>query len=155
MNRWARIVWSLALVATLGWIGVGVHGYRVADQPALHLHTLGAFVALLALVLAHGWMAIFALVSRGLVARAAGVPPRALAAACRATLVAGTLAVAIALAQFALSSALYPERFTARAHALAAGASLIALVGALAFEARALAVHAREVAALERAPEAC
>jgi hypothetical protein len=155
MNRWAKIVWSVALAATLGWIGVGLSGYRVADQPTLALHTQAALVALLALLLAHGWMVVFALVSRRLVARAAGAAPRALAAACRTTLAAGFFAVSVALAQFALSNALFPARLVARSHALAAAASLVVLIAALVVEARALAAHARAVAALDRTPGAC
>jgi hypothetical protein len=155
MNRWAKIVWTLATLGTAGWVGVGLHGYRVADQPTLGLHTLGAFAALLVLLLAHGWMAIFALASRRLVARAAGGAPPALARACRATLFAGVLAMAAAGAQFWLSNALYPARLVARDHALAAAGSIVVLLAALVVEALALGAHARTVERLDRVASAC
>jgi len=152
MNGWARIVWSLGLAATLGWIGAGAFGYRVVDQATLGLHTLASFAALLALLLAHGWMAVFALTSRNLVARVAGATSPALASACRATFLAGVLAILAASAQFSVSNALFPSRLAARTHAAAAAASIVVLVAALAVQARGLAAHGRAIAELDRAP---
>lgn len=146
MNRWANIVWSIALVATLGWLGAGALGYRVHDQRSLTIHTLASFVALLALLLAHGWMAVFALASRRFVARASGSDSPALASAGRAVLFVSLLAIVAALAQFTVSNALFPARLKAKGHAQAAALSASAIALALVVEMRALRRHARAVA---------
>ena len=111
MNRWARIVWSLGLAATLGWIGAGAFGYRVVDQASLGLHTLASFAALLALLLAHGWMrcshSLRATRGAGCRACRQGSLPRC------GTFLAGVLAIVVASAQFSVSNALFPSRLAA------------------------------------------
>ena len=149
MNRWAKIVWTMSAVAAAGWIGAGALGYRVEDQRTLAIHTLASFVALLALLLAQVWMAVFALASRALVARATGERDRALASAARRLLFASVLAVAAATAQFTVSNALFPAKLRAESHGRAAAASILVVVAALVVEARALRGHGRTIEEIE------
>lgn len=149
MNRWARIVLALSAAATLAWIGAGAMGWRVADDATLAQHTLVSYLVLLALVLTHGWVVAFAIVSnRLLVARAAiGAGARAqLARAGRIAVGAALAAVGAALALFLVSNALYPARLAERSHAIAGGASTAVLVVAWIAEWRALSRHGRELA---------
>ncbi len=148
MNRWARIVWSIALVGSLGWLGAGALGYWVEDQETLVLHTLASFLALLVLVLAQVWMAVFVIASRRLVARATGSDSPALASAARAVLLVSLIAIVAVCAQFTLSNALFPARLEPKQHAQAAAVSMAALALALIVEARALRAHARAVSTM-------
>lgn len=149
MNRWATIVFALALVAAAAWVATGVYGFRVIDRETFALHALVAYGALLALVLTQAWFALFALASRALVRRAVGRDTAELVRAARAILAASLLAIAACAAHFTASSALFPSGQSARTHALAALGSLVALVVALAVEARSLRLHARAAARLE------
>lgn len=151
MNRWSKIVLALTTVATAAWIGVGAYGFRVADEESFARHTLVAFVALLALVFSHGWIAVFAAVSPGMIRRQAGGGAEfpGLRAARRFALPAAVLAILAAVAQFVVSNALYPSRLNRRAHLLAAAASAVILIVAVCFEALALRRHGGAVAALD------
>jgi len=152
VNRWARIVLTLAALATLAWIGAGAMGWSVVDDSTLARHTLVSFLVLLALVLTHGWVALFVVVSSRLVGRRATIDleaRRQLALARRASLVAAIAAVAAALALFLLSNALYPTRLLARPHALAAAAATAVLVVAWIAELRALKRHGRALSTVE------
>ena len=148
MNHWARIVLALSLAATLGWIAAGVLGYRVDDARTLAIHTLVSFAALLALVLVHGWVVVFSVVSvRLLRGRVEPLGPEVamLVRARNVAAVAGGAAIACALVQFTVSNALFPARLPPRQHALAAGLSLVVLLAAWAAEAVALTWHGRAV----------
>jgi hypothetical protein len=146
VNRWSRIVLAISLAATLAWIAAGALGYRVHDARTLAIHTLVGFAALLALLLVHGWVVVFSVVSVRLLRahvepfgplRMELVRTRNLAA------VAGVAAIVTVLLQFTVSNALFPARLQPRQHALAAGLSLVVLVAAWAAEAVALARHGR------------
>jgi hypothetical protein len=150
VNRWAKIVWTMSAAAAVGWIGAGALGYRVEDQRTLALHTLASFVALLALLLTQVWMAVFALASRTLVARATGGRDRALASAARWLLLASLFAIGAATAQFTISNALFPAKLRAKSHAQAAAASIVVVFAALVVEARALRGHGRTIEEIER-----
>jgi hypothetical protein len=152
VNRWARIVLALSAAATLAWIGAGAMGWRVVDDSTLAQHTLVSFLVLLALVLTHGWVAFFVVVSSQLVGRRATISDQALrqlSLARRVSLAAAFAAVAAALALFLLSNALYPARLAARPHALAAGAATAVLVAAWIAELHALKRHGRALAKAE------
>ena len=146
MNRWAKIVMTLAALATSGWVAAGALGFRVRDDSSLALHTLVSFSALLALVLLHSWVAVFAAWS------AIGLrpfAPRGAAAAvelrriARRTLVASAAAVLVGGAQFVVSNLLYPAHLSPSAHGFAGAASAIVFALVLVVEARALAAHGR------------
>jgi uncharacterized membrane protein len=149
MNRWSRIVWWLAIVSTAGWIAGGLLGYRAVDQLTLARHTLTSLVALLALILCHSWIALFSLVSRGLLSRTGAEIDRQLRSAIGIAAVAATVAIVAAVAQFTVSNALFPARLEATRHAIAGGSSVLVLVLALVFEGRALARHGAAVRTLE------
>ena len=152
MNRWARIVLALAALATLGWVLAGASGWSVADDATLARHTLLSYLVLLALILTHGWVAVFAVASNRLVARRATLPGtarRELSRARLAAFAAACSAVAATLAQFLISNALYPARLVARPHAIAGWATTGILVLAWIAERRALTRHGRALAALE------
>lgn len=141
MNRWGRIVWSLAALATAAWLASGLAGYRVADLPTLARHTLLAFSALLALALAHLWVAVYVVVFERLMRERVGVgaaEASALKAARRWGLGGAAIALVAAVAQFTSANALYPARLDPAWHAGAGFATLVALGAALAFEAAAL-----------------
>ena len=151
MNRWGRIVLALSALATLAWAGAGLTGRSVVDDPTLARHTLLSFVILLALVLTHGWVAVFALVSGSLLRRR--VEPgmetaRQLTRARRLAVVAATVAVAVALAQFLVSNALYPARLKAGQHGMFGWASVVVLALAWLAERSALARHGSTLATL-------
>jgi hypothetical protein len=151
MNRWARIVLALSAFATVGWTASALAGYRVDSDATLARHTLFAFAVLLALVLTHGWVAVFALVANPLVRRRAALPAataRALAAARRLAVAAAVVAIAAALAQFLAANALDPARLRAAPHAFAGWASVALLVLAWLAERHALARHGRALATL-------
>ena len=152
MNRWARIVLALAALATLAWAGAGEMGRSVVDDATLAQHTLASFLVLLALVLTHGWVAVFSLVSNRLVGRRVALDAEArrdLAGARRVACVAACVAVAAALAQFLVSNALYPARLVARPHAMLGWATTAALVLAWLAELRALTRHGRVLARVQ------
>jgi hypothetical protein len=152
VNRWARIVLALSAFATLAWIGAGATGWRVVDDSTLARHTLVSFLVLLALVMTHGWVALFVVVSSRLVRRRATIPGEALrqlALARFVSLIAAVAAVVAALALFVMSNALYPARLAARPHALAAAAATAVLVAAWIAELRALDRHGRALSTVE------
>jgi len=146
MNRWGRIVMALASLATAAWIGAGALGYDVVDGGTLARHTLLAFSALLALVLCHAWIAVYLLVAERLVRAANAAAAAALARSRRLGVAAAALAVTATIAQFTSANALYPARLDARWHALAALATVVVLVLALALERSALAAAGRSAA---------
>jgi hypothetical protein len=157
VNRWARIVLTLAALATAGWIAAGVAGYTVASDDTLARHTLLAFSALLALLLTHAWVAVFAAASaralRGRHSEASGAALVELVKAARLAAGGASVAIAAAVLQFTLSSALYPGRWPPRAHALAGLFATVLLVAALLIEARALRRHERAARALAEATD--
>ena len=77
--RFGRIMLAVEVVATLGLVATGIHGYLAVDVETegvgLRNHVLAGLVALLVFVLAHGWVLIY-LVGMGRLlrreARAAG-----------------------------------------------------------------------------------
>lgn len=151
MNRWARIVLAMSALATLAWAGAGFAGRSVVDDPTLARHTLLSFLVLLALVLTHGWVAVFAVVSGRLLRRRLTPPAqiaRRLARARWLAVAAATLAVAAALGLFVISNALYPARLQARPHGLLGWASVAALVVAWLAERHALTRQERALAML-------
>jgi hypothetical protein len=141
MNRWGRIVVFLSAVAGVAWAGAGLLGYRVVDAASLARHTLFSFSALLALVLAHCWVAVYLLTLERLLARRAAIvepDAAALARARRRGLSGALLAIGAVVAQFSTANALYPGRIEPRWHALAGLASVLALLAALWLETGAL-----------------
>jgi hypothetical protein len=151
MNRWARIVLALSALATLAWAGAGLAGRSIVDDLTLARHTLLSFVVLLALVLTHAWVAMFALVSSGLLRRRIAPPAvaaRELARARWSAVIAAAVAMAAALGQFLVSNALYPARLKAGQHGLFGWASVAILVLAWLAERQALARHGRALATL-------
>ncbi len=150
MNRWSRIVLAIGLVATASWVGAAGIGFQVDSQESLGFHMMLSFGALLALVLVHGWVALFAIASERWVKSASGRASVELAATRRLAVGAASVALLAALLQFTLSNALYPARLQALPHALAGLASCLVLAAALIVEARALTRHGREIAALDR-----
>jgi hypothetical protein len=141
VNRWSRIVWTLALAASLAWVGGGWLGYAVRDDATLARHTLLVFSALLALVLTQGWVAIHLIAAERLLSRVAGCSTAERATLVRARRqggVAALVAMASAIGEFAVSNAVYPARLTPRWHALGALASVLILAVALAVEMGAL-----------------
>jgi hypothetical protein len=141
MNRWGRIVWTLAAVATAAWLAGGLAGYRVADLPTLARHTLLAFSALLALALTHLWVAVYVVVFERLMRDRVGLDAAeasALRTARRRGLAGAAIALIAAIAQFTSANALYPARLDPAWHAGAGLVTLVALGAALALEAAAL-----------------
>jgi hypothetical protein len=141
LNRWARIVWTLSLLAAAGWIAGGWAGYEVRDGATLARHTLLVFAALLVIVLTHGWVAIYLVTFERLLARDATLSAHqsaSLARARRRGAIGAALATIATVAQFAISNALYPARLVGSWHALAALVSSLALAFAAALEWRAL-----------------
>jgi uncharacterized membrane protein (UPF0182 family) len=152
VNRWSRIVLSISATATLVWIGAGWLGYRVHDDRSLFVHTMLTFAALLALVLAHAWVATFAVVSVRLLRGTGsfgGAPYARLARQRNVAVGAALAAVAAALSLFTISNARYPAHLSPGSHALAAGLSALVLLGSLFAEARALAGQGRILAEAE------
>jgi len=135
VNRWSRIVWTLSLLAAIGWIAGGWFGYEVRDGASLARHTLLVFFALLALVLTHGWVAIYLLAVEQLLrrrARPSQSEESSLARARRRGAIGAALAIAAALAQFAVSNALFPDRLDAGWHAWGAlGTAMLLALAAL------------------------
>lgn len=141
MNRWGRIVWSLAALATAAWLVGGLAGYRVDDLPTLARHTLLAFSALLALALTHLWVAVYLVVFERLMRARVGVAAAeasALRSARQRGLTGAALALVATVAQFTTANALYPARLDPAWHAGAGLVTLVALGAALALEAAAL-----------------
>lgn len=137
MNRWSRIVWTLALLGALAWIVGGSFGYEVRDNASLARHTLLVFAALLALVFTHGWVAVHLLVVERLLRRSSRLSAREtsiMASARRRGAAGATLALVSVVAQFAVSNALYPGRLGAGWHALGALGSALVLGLALTLE---------------------
>jgi hypothetical protein len=152
MNRWARIVVTLAGLAWAGWLLAGTIGFRVIDDGTLADHTLISFVALLGLVLTQAWVAAFALAAERLALPRADRDRAEAAAMVRSgRRAAGWALVATlaALAQFTVSNALYPGRLGARGHAAAGTAAALVILVAMILEARALGRHGRAAAALD------
>lgn len=141
MNRWGRIVWSLAALASAAWISGGLLGYRIVDAETLARHTLVAFSALLALALTHLWVAVYLVVLERLMRRGfatSAAATRALTSARRRGVAAAAVAVFAPVAQFTSANALYPSRLDAGWHAVAGLLTAIALGVALGLERRAL-----------------
>jgi len=153
VNRWARIVWVLAVAATGGWVFSAWLGRGVVSDPTLARHTLVAFAALLALVLAHGWIATYLLLLSRALPRAAELgreEKRRLFDNRIRGVVSAVTSILAALALFAVSNALYPARLEARPHAWFALVSCVVLTAALGLEARSLSVVGRLCRQLDR-----
>lgn len=158
MNGWAKVQFSIAAVATLGFVAVGVHGLRVAgDVGGFAVHAQLALLVTLALVLGQAWLALFVIAAerrlRPLLpagARARGDLARVRDRVATAALV----AVAASLAHFALAGRLFATHSPGWVHGSAALAALVAQCAALAVEARELTRHQRLVAGVVEGEEA-
>jgi hypothetical protein len=151
LNRWARIVFGLAFAASIAWIAGGALGYRIVDDESLAQHTLLGFVALLALILAHGWIVAFAAVSFRLVGQRVASHDPVVAELGRSrtgAAIGAALAILASTAQFVVSNALYPGRLSPFWHAVSGALSALSVLAALAIEIRALRRHGRAIRAL-------
>jgi amino acid transporter len=153
MNRWARIQFGIATLGTLGFAAVGVQGLTDGtNRQLLTLHTQAALATTLALVFAHGWIAIFVLAFRRRARDLSGAAGE-LAAADRGLLAAAAAALAAVVTHFVLAGLMFATRAPAVLHGGIAAATLAVLIVALAVEARLLARHQRGVEALAALPE--
>ncbi len=125
MNRWSRIVFAIACVGAVAWMGAGWAGREVASDPdRMPIHTLLGFGATLTLLFADCWIVTF-LVACERAARQLG--PAGTAAADRGTgarrraVLLGGLAAATSVGHFALSGLLFPQRLEPRIHLALAG----------------------------------
>lgn len=147
MNRWSRIVVAIALVGCAAWIAAGLAGDEAGRGPGpLGQHTLVAFGATLALLLADVWLIVY-LVASARLARAAGVDLGPLSRSRRAVCVLAGLAAALAVCAFALAGALYPDRLSPSLHVGLAVTTLVAHAALLVAAVRHLARHESALAA--------
>lgn len=141
MNRWSRIVWTLALGASIAWVVGGAEGYRVHSDATLARHTLITFGALLGLVLTHTWVGVYLLTFERLLKRRVELGAREVDAL-RLARVGGVAsavgAIAVALLEFLLANALYPARLDPARHAVGGAVSALLLATLLVVEGRAL-----------------
>jgi len=147
MSRWSRIVVAIAVIGCVAWVAAGIAGDGAGQGPEpLGLHTLVAFGATLALLLADVWLIVYLLAGTRL-ARAAGIDLGPLAAGRRAVCALAGLAAALAICAFALAGALYPDRLSPIPHAGLAVATLAAHAILLVAAVRHLARHESALAA--------
>jgi hypothetical protein len=147
MSRWSRIVIAIALFGCGAWVAAGIAGDEAGRGPGpLGLHTLVAFGATLALLLADIWLIVYLLAGARL-ARAAGIDLGALAAGRRAVCALAVLAAALAVCAFSLAGALYPDRLSPVLHTVLAVATLAAHAILLVAAVRHLARHESALAA--------
>lgn len=141
MNHWSKIVLSLALLATAGWVTVGLAGEGAGRSPeGLTLHALLAYSAILVWVLADVWIVVFLAGCERAArrsARAGGTVLDDLARARRRVSALGAAAVALALGQFVASGLLFPGRMPYALHFALAALALIAQLALIVAGARA------------------
>lgn len=158
MNGWAKVQFSIAALATLGFLAVGGHGLLVRGEPELFaLHAQLALSVTLALVLGQAWMALFVIASeRRLRPLLAAAAPAARDLVRIRDRVAGAAlgALGATLVHFAMAGRLFASRSSPWIHGGAALVALLAQVLALALEARELGRHQRLVTGLGAAPKA-
>ena len=147
MNRWSRIVAAIAVAGCVAWLAAGFAGRDAGHGPeALAVHTLVAFGATLALLLADVWVVVYLATSARL-ARAAGIDLDRLARGRTAVCSLAVLAAALAVTAFTLAGALYPGGMPPALHVGLALATLAAQVVFLIVAVRHLGRHEAALAA--------
>jgi hypothetical protein len=145
LNRWSRIVFAIAVAGCLAWVAAGLAGREAGRGPEpLAVHTLVAFGATLALLLADLWVVVY-LATCTRLARAAGRDLSALGRARRSVYAAAILAVLLAITAFAVAGALYPGRLDPLLHV---GLALSALGAQIVFVVLAIRLLRRQEAEL-------
>ena len=141
MNHWSKIVLSLAVLATAGWVAVGLAGEGAGRSPeGLTLHALLAYSVVLVWVLADIWIVVFLAGCERAARRGAGAGGAVLddhARARRRVSALGAAAVALALGQFGAAGLLYPGRMPYALHFALAALALVAQLALIVAGARA------------------
>jgi hypothetical protein len=153
MNRWSKIVIGVGVLASLGWIAGGLLGPGAGRSPEnLARHTQVVYGATLLWILADVWILIFLAGSTRALRRALSGSARTGDAGVRHGVVAlGVGAAVLVVAQFAVSSELFPGHLDARLHLATALAALVLQLAFLIVGGRELARHHRLQRALEAA----
>lgn len=157
--RFGKIMLAVGIVATLGLVAAGVHGYAEVDRamegPSLTTHVLLGLVAVLLFVLAHGWVLIYLVGIGRLLARETAeagrgeVPEPSLRSLPR-TILPPLLTGLSGIAVFALGSAVYAGRVPGAVHGTALWVTVALQTWAVFAEGRALAASERALEALRR-----